>query len=90
MTLYYFYKECNDKKFEEICEYIEFIYPDFVKESLLIDVDFSMIQVYEKGDKKIVVVNDAESDIIIARSNLDLKNFKYTIAYLENDELIYT
>lgn len=76
----------NYEKFKEICEYIQSLYPDYTKEELLIDVDYSLIQVYTKGDKEIIITNDADYDDITARTDIDLRNFKYTQAYLSDGE----
>lgn len=89
MTTYYLNRGYNVEKFKEICKAIELLYPDYKKEELLIDVDDSQIQVYINGNKKIVIDNCAETDVIEARANIDLFDFEYVEAFVKNGELIY-
>lgn len=86
MITYLLNDEYNDEKFKEICEYLESLYPDYTKQELLTDVDYSLIQVYTKGEKKIIITNDADYDEITVRADIDLRNFKYTQAYLSDGE----
>ena len=89
MTTYYLNRGYNIEKFKEICKAIEMLYPSYKKDKLLVDVDNSLIQVYTDGDKEIVIDNCAETDVIEARANVDLSNFKYVEAFLKNGKLIY-
>lgn len=89
MTTYYLHRDYDVEKFKEICKAIELLYPDYKKDDLLVDVDYSLIQVYTNGDKKIIIDNCAETEVIEARANIDLSNFKYVEAISKNGKLIY-
>lgn len=88
MTTYFLNKDYNIDKFKIICAEIEKLYPKFNKEELLIDVDNSQIQSYSDGKDKIIIVNDATDEIISAESTINLWNFKYTEAKIQNGNLV--
>lgn len=90
MTTYYLHRGYSVEKFKEICKAIEVLYPEYKKEKLLVDIDNSLIQVYTNGKKEIIIDNCAETDVIEARSNIDLSGFKYVEAISKNGNLIYT
>lgn len=88
MPLYFLYKKFDSNMFELICEEVEKTYNKYIKKERLIDVDNSIVQIYQCDNDEIVLVNDASNDIIRARATVDLWNFKYTFAKSENGRLI--
>lgn len=88
MNVYFLHKGYDIDKFKEICKSVEKLYPNFNKQPLLTDVDDSLIQVYSHNNLEIVITNSAELDLIKAVTNVDLSEFKYTEAILENNKLI--
>ncbi len=84
MTTYYLHLDNSVEKFKEICGAIERLYPDYTKQELLVDVDYSLIQIYTKDSNKIVIENSSELEVIVARANIDLSKFEYTIAISEH------
>ena len=88
MTVYYFHRDYDINKFNEICRFFETQFLEYKKEEMLIDIDDSMIQPYTNGDKIIYVVNCAQSGMILARTNVDLSDFSYTFAIFKDGELI--
>lgn len=69
---YTIYPENSPKKFQDICAKIEQDYYGFKKESLLIDVDGSTIQVYSMGKQEIVVYDDYDIGAVFVKSDIDL------------------
>ena len=89
MTTYYLHLDNSVEKFKEICGAIERLYPDYTKHELLVDVDYSLIQIYTKDSNEIIIDNSAELELIVARTDIDLSDFEYTIAISKNGKLIY-
>lgn len=64
-------KVADNKSFLRACKVIEKI-AGLQKKDLLIDVDGSLIQVYQVSDGEIVVFNDHEVDAVYIDSDVDL------------------
>lgn len=71
----YDYTICRNNSpqvFIEACAQIETLFPNLEKKKLLIDVDGSTIQVYEKAEKKVVVYDDYDVGAVYALSDINL------------------
>ena len=69
---YTIYPDNNFEVFKETCRKIEISYPDYKKNEILIDVDGSYLQIYEKDKKEIVVYEDYDVGAIYVKSDIDL------------------
>lgn len=67
-------KEADNKAFLSACNKIENQIHPLKKETPLVDVDGSVIQVYYCKNKKIKVLNDYEVDAVYIRSEKDLSD----------------
>lgn len=72
MFSYNIAKEANNKAFIKACAAIESKVKGIEKEDLLIDVDGTVIQIYNTPDGRIKVLNDYEVDAVYADSDVDL------------------
>lgn len=72
MFAYNFSKKADNLKFKEVCEIIENSSISIFKEELLIDVDGSVIQIYNVKSGKIKVFNDYEVDAVYIDSDVCL------------------
>ena len=69
---YTVYPDNSPEEFERICRLIERNMSGYEKRELLVDVDGSMIQVYENINKKIVVYDDYDVGAVFVRSDISL------------------
>lgn len=72
MFSYNIAKEADNKAFKNACAAIEEKVNGIEKEELLVDVDGTLIQVYNVPDGKITVFNDYEVDAVYADSDVNL------------------
>lgn len=72
MFSYNIAKEADNKAFKKACSAIEAKVKSIEKEKLLIDVDGTLIQIYNTPDGRIKVLNDYEVDAVYANSDIDL------------------
>ncbi len=72
MFKYNIHKEADNEKFKYTCRKIENGIKDLNIENLLIDVDGSVIQIYNSGNNKIKVYNDYEVDAVYVDSEVNL------------------
>ena len=86
MKIYDLYYKNDNGKFYELCGLLENAFPEFKKQKKLIDVDGSLVQPYFDGERQIVLINGMDWGCIIARANVDLKEFVSTLdtGYPEN------
>ena len=75
MFKYNIYKEADNSKFEAVCMKIENGIKGLDIEKPLIDVDGSVIQIYNSGNHKIKVYNDYEVDAVYIDSEVNLDKF---------------
>ena len=66
----------NKKDFEKACRAIEKEVKVTVKESLLEDVDGTLIQIYHTNEGKIKVFNDYEVDAVYVDSEMKINSFE--------------
>lgn len=72
------YNICNqadDAIFEKQCIALEKHIPGIVKGELLIDVDGSKIQQYERNGASILVYNDWDVGAVYVKSDIELESF---------------
>jgi hypothetical protein len=76
-------KSADNKIFEDICKKIENSNIKLSPEDPLVDVDGSIIQIYnDDGGKKVKVFNDYEVDAVYVDSDINLDNlFKARARY---------
>lgn len=67
-------KEADNLAFKNACIDLEKSVKISKKDKLLIDVDGTLIQIYNADGKKIKVVNDYEVDAVYIDSDIDLKD----------------
>lgn len=72
MFKYNIHKEADNSKFEAACKKIENGIKDLNIEETLIDVDGSVIRIYNSGNDKIKVYNDYEVDAVYIDSEVNL------------------
>lgn len=72
MFTYNISKVADNKAFEDVCTKIENSEQELVKDKPLVDVDGSIIQIYNNKDKKIKVYNDYEVDAVYIDSEISL------------------
>lgn len=72
MFKYNIHKEADNSKFEDVCKKIENGIKDLNIEETLIDVDGSVIRIYNSGNDKIKVYNDYEVDAVYIDSEVNL------------------
>ena len=72
MFKYNIHKEADNEKFKYACGKIEDGIKDLNIEDPLIDVDGSVIQIYNSGNRKIKVYNDYEVDAVYVDSEVNL------------------
>lgn len=76
-------QENSPEKFKSACMIIEKVFPSFQKESLLVDVDGSMIQVYRKDGKEIIIYDDYDVGAVFAESDVNLKGLFDELQYAD-------
>lgn len=69
---YNIYPDNSAEKFKATCEKIESTILGLKKKDLLIDVDGTTIQVYEKDKKKIIVFDDYDIGAVFVKSDIAL------------------
>ena len=69
---YNVYPDNSVEKFKATCEKIESNILGLKKKDLLIDVDGTTIQVYEKDEKKIIVFDDYAIGAVFVKSDIAL------------------
>lgn len=69
---YNIYPSNSVGKFKATCKKIESNILGLKKEDLLIDVDGTTIQVYEKDEKKIIVFDDYDIGAVFVKSDIAL------------------
>ena len=74
MYSYNIAKEADDAAFKKACESIEANLKGIEKEDILVDVDGTMIQIYNTPDGRIKVINDYEVDAVYVDSDVELSN----------------
>ena len=72
MFSYNIAKVADNQAFQKVCADIESKMRGIQKESLLVDVDGTLIQIYKASGGSIKVVNDYEVDAVYADSDIDL------------------
>ena len=72
MYKYNIYKMADNNMFKETCKKIENGMSGLKAEAPLVDVDGTVIQIYEVGEKKIKVYNDYEVDAVYIDSEINL------------------
>lgn len=65
-------KKYNSKIFHDFCESIDYQKHGLKKNDLMIDVDGTMIQIFQNGNDKIKIVNDVEIDAVYVDSTIKL------------------
>ncbi|MBP3505093.1 MAG: hypothetical protein J6K43_01635 [Lachnospiraceae bacterium] len=72
MFKYNIHNTADNGKFKAACEKIESSIKDLNIEKPLVDVDGSIIQIYNSGNDKIKVYNDYEVDAVYIDSEVNL------------------
>lgn len=72
MFTYNISKIADNKAFKDACTKIEDSKLELVKDTPLVDVDGTVIQIYKSDGKKIKVYNDYEVDAVYIDSDIDL------------------
>ena len=67
---YTIYPDNSPEQFEAICVKLDELYSDYSKRPMLVDVDGTTIQVYEKNDKRIVVYDDYDIGAVFVKSDI--------------------
>lgn len=69
---YNIYPDNSAKRFKATCEKIESSILGLRKQDLLVDVDGTTIQVYEKDKKRIIVFDDYDIGAVFVKSDIAL------------------
>lgn len=71
---YNFFPENSSEKFEEACELVSKCFPDAIKQTLLVDVDGSLIQMFTLGESEIVVYDDYDVGAVYIKSDIPMQS----------------